>query len=80
MNRRYKIKIPEYEEGELYKKSMENIRIAQLKRKADIEADYEYNKKYIGSLMPREEKKTYYKQLMDNFHAWQKQRKVLKLF
>jgi hypothetical protein len=75
-NRHYKIRIKEYEEGELYKRAMENCRLNDLKKKADIEAEFEYNKKYIGSPMPRAEQQSYFQQLVKNYQA----SKIVKLW
>jgi hypothetical protein len=68
--------IKEYEEGELYRKSMENCRLNDLKKKADIEAEWEYQKKHCGSPMPISQYKQY---LIDLVGAWQRS-KVVKLF
>ena len=76
INRRYKIRIKEYEEGELYKRSMENCRLNDLKKKADIEAEWEYQKKHCGSPMPISQYKQY---LIDLVKTWQRS-KVVKLF
>ena len=75
-NRNYKIRIPEYEEGELYKRAMENCRLNDLKKKADIEAEWDYQKRYIGSPLPRNEMKTYFENVMKNYQLFKKPLKL----
>ena len=76
MNKRYKIRIKEYEEGELYKRAMENCRLNDLKKKADIEAEWSHNQRFIGSPLPRNEMKTYFENIVKNYN----QSKLIKLF
>ena len=75
-NRNYEILIEETSQRQLYKKSMENIRLTQLKAKADLEAELDYQKKYIGS--PMINKAKYYQQIGEGFMA--SKRLVLSLF
>jgi hypothetical protein len=75
-NRNYKIRIPEYDEGELYKRAMENCRLNDLKKKADIEAEWNYQKRYIGSPLPRNEMKTYFENIVKNYKLFKKPLKL----
>ena len=76
MNKRYKIRIKEYEEGELYKRAMENCRLNDLKKKADIEAEWDYQKRFIGSPLPRNEMKTYFENIVKNYKLFKKPLKL----
>ena len=63
MKKHYIIEIPTYKEGELYKKSVENLRIRQYQEKDNITTEMNLRKKFIGSPLPRKEKIGYFQEL-----------------
>lgn len=75
-NRNYQIEIEETSQKALYKRAMENCRLNDLKKKADIEAEWDYNKQFIGSPLPRNEMKTYFENMMKNYQLFKKPLKL----
>ncbi len=67
MKKHFEIVIAETTPKALYKKSVENIRLTQIQNKANLEAELDYGKRYIGSCMPTKERISYLKETALNY-------------